>query len=182
MEQEHDLQATTGGYLDDDYGARSGSIDRILREQQVRLGVNITLLEQRYQMLPSPGRFQGLRERHRPPTRTRQRGESNVNDTLRNLVAQHLSLLGRIQLLIAQGPDGQQGALILTEVAHNHEEMAWMLTALFHEELSVHALVPLPVIAHVATTKSPSEATWENEGGATRSSAASGSAGTGRVA
>jgi len=165
MEQEHELHAATGGYLGEDHGARSGSIDRILLEQQVRLGVNITLLEQRYEMLPSPARFQALKEKHRPPAKARHVGEAGVNDSLRDLVAQHLSLLERIQLLMAQGPDGQRGALILAEIAHNHEEMAWMLTALLHEDLSAYDLVHSPVIA-AAKSPGPSEANWENEGGA----------------
>jgi hypothetical protein len=72
---------------------------------------------------------------------------------------------------------GQQGALILTEVAHNHEEMAWMLTALLHEDLSVHDFVPVPIIATKASIKTRAEATWENEGGAPRSSPAPGAPG-----
>lgn len=84
------------------------------------------------------------------------------------LVAQHQNLMAEIDPIIAQNPDGQRGKLILTEVARNHEEMAWMLLALLNED-SVHArgLQAIPAEIEVASP----EGNWENEGGASASQA-----------
>src|SRR4051812_34145327 len=57
MEQERDLQTSTTGYLGVDNGIHAVAIDRMLRNQGERLEGNITLLEQRYEMLPQPSRF-----------------------------------------------------------------------------------------------------------------------------
>ena len=169
MEQERDLQASTLGCVGAETGPRSTDVDRILRHQETQLGANIALLGQRYEMLPSPGRFRALQGKARPPAR-RVAGAADDDDPLRALIAQHVGLLGNIDVLIAQRPDGQRGELILNEVARNHEEMAWMLTALIKEDESVRDRLPSPVIAAAAPAPTPgtTEGNWENEGGAAR--------------
>ena len=62
MEQEHDLQSSTQGYLGAARGPHSNALDRILRNQQVRLGANLALLEKRYEMCRTPRAFQAPRK------------------------------------------------------------------------------------------------------------------------
>ncbi len=169
MEREQDIRSSTTERLGVDNGPKSAAIDRILRHQQLQLGANIALLEQRYEMLPHPTRFATLPATHGRLSHAR--GAAVAPDAaslLPNLVAQHISLLRAIEALITQRPDGQRGELILTEIARNHEEMAWMLTALINEDDSVRDLVPIPVTASLpaAPKAEASEADWENEGGA----------------
>src|ERR1043166_6123044 len=147
MEQEQKIQSFTEEYIGADNGPHSAAIDRILRQQQTRLGANIALLEQRYEMLP-PARIQTRHAKH-PPLSYARRIMATPDDSgvLQKLVAQHLDLIRNIETLIDQRPDGQRGTLILAEIARNHEDMAWMLTALLKEEDSVRDLVPIPVTA-----------------------------------
>jgi DNA-binding ferritin-like protein len=173
MEEERNLQSSTEGYLAAVNGPHAIALDRILRNQQLRLDDNIGLLEERYEMLPHPARFQALRGRLFPLTNSRRVATpSESNDLLPNLVAQHLTLLANVATLIAHSSQGGQGQYILTEVARNHEEMAWMLTALLKEDQSVRERVSVPVTAAVATAPTPgtTEGNWENEGGAPRAS------------
>lgn len=164
MEREYDLQALTRNYVGTASGPHAAAIDRILRVQQEKLGANIALLGERYETLPHPVRFDALR---RHPAIARTSAEAEPLCALPALVAQHLGMLGNINTLIAQREDGERGELILTEVARNHEEMAWMLTALLKEDESVRDRLPLPVTA-TAPAAGSSEAGWENEGGAPR--------------
>lgn len=168
MEQERDIQSSTQQYLGADRGSRSAPVDHILGLQGARLGANIALLEERYEMLPSPIRFHSLREtRTRVAARREVSTVADVRTMLSSLVAQHLNLLRKIDALITQRPDGQRGELILSEVARNHEEMASTLTALINSDDMVRDLVPIPTIARRSASAQPaSEARWENEGGA----------------
>lgn len=169
IEKEHELQAATGGYLDEANGSRSATVARMLRHQQMRLGANIALLEQRYETLPHPARFQAWQGKHSRLTTAQHVARTETNCVLPSLVAQHLSLLGDIHALITRGPDGQRGELILNEVGRNHEEMARMLTAFLKEHVAVHDLEPIPVTAvSPAIPHSTSETDWENEGGGPR--------------
>lgn len=169
MEQERDIQSSTQQYLGADRGSRSTPVNRVLGLQEARLGANIALLEERYEMLPNPGRFHTLRETGlRAAARHEASTHRDVRTMLSSLIAQHRDLLRKIDALITQRPDGQRGELILGQVARNHEEMAWTLTALINSEDMVRDLVPIPIIARApATAQPPSEARWENEGGAT---------------
>ena len=170
MEQENDLQSSTGGYFGPEDGLEVNAIDQVLRDQQVRLGTNISLLERRYETLPHPVRFQALRTRLRPPAKARRVSERpDVLALLRELVAQHLRLLDSIDVLIAHDAGGLRGGHLLAEMARNHEDMAAMLTVLLKEVLSVRDLVPTPVVAEAAVSvPGPAEISWENEGGAPR--------------
>jgi hypothetical protein len=171
MEQERDIQAATGAQLGTDHSPQSAAIDRILRDQQAQLGANIALLEQRYETLPQPERFQAL-----PPEEIRlshsPRPAGATMDRavfLPNLIEQHLNLLRHIEALIARRPDGQRGEIILAEIARNHEDMAWMLTALIKEDEFVRDSIAMPTIARgPGAALAPSEANWENEGGASQ--------------
>jgi hypothetical protein len=164
LEQESDLQASTEGYLGTVDGPHSAATDRILRDQQIRLGANVSLLEQRYDMLPASARFRGLRGRLRPPAKARRVTMESI-DALRHLVAEHLGLMENLELLM-----GKRGEHLLAEVAHNHEEMAWMLTALLKEDQSVRDQVAIPMVARrpVPAPLTATEGNWENEGGALR--------------
>lgn len=66
MEQEHDLLSAT----EESQGAvdppLADSMDRMLSDQHARLGANIALLEQRFEMLPTPERFHVLNRTRRP--------------------------------------------------------------------------------------------------------------------
>jgi hypothetical protein len=172
MEQEEDIQSSTEGYVGGDNGPNSAAIDRILRHQGTRLGANIALLEQRYEMLPHPARFQTLHGKHARLSNARHTAAADDLGVLPSLVAKHLDLLRKIETLMSRRPDGQRGELILAEIARNHEEMAWMLTALIKEDESVRDFVPTPVIASAPASPklSTSEANWENEGGASGAS------------
>ena len=171
MEQERDIQSSTDGYLGVSHGPRSTAINRILGHQQTQLGANIALLEERYEMLPHPVRFQVLREKRIHLTHARRAAALEDGGVfLPALVAQHLNLLRNIDALITQRPDGQRGELILAEIARNHEEMAWVLTALIKEEDAVRDLISAPITASTSPVAKPSssEMNWENEGGAPR--------------
>jgi hypothetical protein len=174
MEQEHDLQSSTEGYLGAENGPHSNAIDRILRNQQLRLGDNIGLLEDRYEMLPHPARFHVLRGRPSPLTKSRRATVAPESaGVLPNLVAQHLNVLGKLTTLIAHSSHGDHGELILNEVARNHEEMAWRLTALLKEDESAREREHIPVVAAATgPTVGTAEGTWENKGGAPSSSPA----------
>jgi hypothetical protein len=143
----------------------SRELDRILRHQYSRLGANIALLEQRYEALPNPERFVNWHDRSRPPAKPR-RIQGNETELLSGLIARHTSLLTDIEALIGCAPDGQRGELILTEVSRNHEEMAWMLTALIKEDESVARIVASDLDGQVAPgSTSQAQETWDNEGG-----------------
>lgn len=173
MEQESDLQFSTERFLGIDRGPHAEDLDRILRDQQTRLDANVTLLEKSYAMLPCPTRFRALHGRLRPPATARRVAPAPaILDLLRNLVAQHLGLLGNLDQLIAQHRAGPGDPLLLSEVAHNHEVMAWILTALIKEDESTRDSLPVLVTATAEALPVPApsktESIWENEGGAIR--------------
>jgi hypothetical protein len=165
MEQERELQTSTTGYVGADKGIHAIAIDRILRNQGVRLQANITLLGQRYETLPHPLRFQALQGAHRPLTKRRRvADEDDGSQMLPSLVAQHLEVLEKIVALIARHSDGQRGEMILEAIERNHEDMIWMLKALMNEDESVRDSIATPTIA-LNNRLSAGEANWENEGG-----------------
>lgn len=167
-EQEEDAQSSTKGYLGFDRGPNSAAIDRVLLHHGTRLGANVGLLEQRYRMLPHPDRFQSLDKTHprlSTPSRT---ATATAGGLLPHLVGLHLNLLRKIEALVDQHSDGPRGEVLLAQIARSHEEMAWVLLALLKEGESVRDSVPFPVIAG-APQLAPSEARWENEGGAAAS-------------
>lgn len=168
LEKEHELRSATEGYLAEATGPHSTDLDRILRQQQTRIGANIALLEQRYEMLPHAKRFQALHGVHFSPTRARPTAEPENGGTLPNLVAQHRSLIGNLDALIIRDSDGQRGELILTAIGRNHEDMAGVLTALLRADDPARDRVTVPVVAAVGPTPGTTEGSWENEGGASR--------------
>lgn len=163
--KEHDLRSATEESFGQMSGAHSVDLDSILHHQHSRLGANIALLEQRYEALPNPERFVNWHDRKRPPAQARHTpGEAEL---LPNLVAQHTLLLADIDALIDCAPDGQRGELILAEVSRSHEEMAWVLTALWKEDNSTKR------ITHDRNSKDSggsgfAQQNWENEGGPVR--------------
>jgi hypothetical protein len=146
LKEERALQAATEKYLGADHGLHASAMDRILRDQYTRLGANIAILEQRYKTEPAASRDRAL-QASRPPAS----GSGNCaiepakHGWLRELAVQHQTLLASVERLLADGSDGQRGALILTEVVHNHEEMAWMLTALLRDGLGTCDIVPISI-------------------------------------
>jgi hypothetical protein len=163
IEKEYDLLTATEGSFDHVTGGHAAEIDRILHHQQSRLGANIALLEQRYEALPNPERFKSWGHRGRPtvaPRRTRY----DETDLLPDLIALHTALLGDIEALIVRASDGQRGELILTEVSRNHEEMAWMLTALLKEDES-GARLPDDAVGAAPNSTLQAQENWDNEGG-----------------
>lgn len=170
MEKEHTLQASTEESLGTVEGPHSTSVDRILRNQRLRLDENVGLLEDRYELLPHPARFRALQGKL--PSLAKSVRDSTAHETtgaLSNLVAQHVEVRENIATLIALSPHGQHGELNLNVMAHNHEEMAWMLTALLKEDAWARDMVPTHLTAGVTSERKTSEASWENEGGATSS-------------
>ncbi len=172
MEQEHDLQNLTHQYLGTVNGRDSGIINRILCTQQVTLGANIALLEQRYELLPHAERFHVSHGRlaATDPAADRPSGRTSM-ELLPDLVAHHIDLLRKIDALVARGSNGQRGELILTEVARNHEQMACTLTALLKGDDKMHDGSAETAVAPVATTSPAAiaaNAAWENEGGPVR--------------
>jgi hypothetical protein len=162
IEKEYELQSATEGSFGQVSGEHPIELDRILRDQHSRVGANIALLEQRYERPPSPTCFVNWQDRSRPfitPGHAR-RAETEL---LPGLIALHTKLLSDIEALIDCAPDGQRGELILTAISRNHEEMAWMLTALLREDETV---VPFPdnVASHEKGSSSAEES-WDNEGG-----------------
>jgi hypothetical protein len=155
MKRERALQAATEMFLGADHGLHSSAIDRILREQYTRLGANIAILEQRYETEPATSRDRAL-QASRPPAAVggNRAIERAKHGGLRELAVQHQSLLASVERLLADGSDGQRGALILTEVAHNHEEMAWMLTALLRDGLGTCDVLPISIDATLGGTGS----------------------------
>jgi hypothetical protein len=168
IEKEHDLQAATEGSFGHVSGHRSTDVDRILRRQHSRLGANIALLEQRYEALPNPERFVNWHDRGRPPAKP-QRTQCDATELFPDLIAQHTRLLADIDALIGCAPDGQRGELILTEVSRNHEEMAWLLTALLKEN-ETFARLANERGADSSGGMSRAQENWDNEGGASRAS------------
>lgn len=164
MEQEVNIQSSTEKCLDARTGPHSAALGRILRHQGRRLGANIALLEQRYEMLPHPARFQTLHAPHGRLSLVHEAPVADAGDVLPSLIAQHLALLRKIETLISQRPDGQRGELILAEIARNHEEMAWMLTALLTEDTTAARRVADGGERAARGVKQAEEA-WDNEGG-----------------
>jgi hypothetical protein len=93
--------------------------------------------------------------------------QSDEAQLLPELVAQHTRLLTDIDALIGCAPDGQRGELILTEVSRNHEEMAWMLTALLKDDESAGRIASEPGSERTAESIRAQE-NWDNEGGPVR--------------
>lgn len=167
MDQEEDIQSATHRCLGSDHGPNTVAIDRVLQDQGMRLGANIALLEQRYELLPHPSRFQALQTKHDGLSSAGRTTTGMSEALLPTLAGLHLKLLQKIETLIAHRPDGQRGELILTEIARNHEEMAGALIALLKDTDAVHDRIASPVIASAApaVALSKSESNWENEGG-----------------
>lgn len=162
IEKEHDLQSAIERSFGQTGGEHSADLDRILHHQHSRLGANIALLEQRYEALPKPERFANWHDRGWPPAKGRDASDEAA--LLPELVAQHTGLLSDIEALIGCAPDGQRGELILTEVGRSHEEMAWMLTALLHDDESAQRM------ADDRRSEGPggtdlAQDNWDNEGG-----------------
>lgn len=127
LARERDLQDATDAYLRVEDSTRAPSLRHVLLDQSSQLGGNIALLEQRYDALPHPGRVRG--SGGRLANRVWPAPEAHI-DPLCPLIVRHRDLLADIAALITDRADGQRGALILTEVARSHEEMAGRLTSL----------------------------------------------------
>ena len=162
MEQEHDLQSSTGGYRGEGNGHLSATIARVLSKQQVALGANIALLEQRCELLPQAAQVLALHGRHSPLTKARHRAPApEHNSLLRNLIARHLDVMEDIDTLITEGSNGLGGELILREISRNHEDMAGMLSALLKEDESVRERPAITGMGAAGTKAGQGE----NEGG-----------------
>lgn len=172
IEKEHDLQSATEESFGHVRGHRTTEIDRILHHQHSRVGANIALLEQRYEALPKPERFVNWCDRTRAPAKPRhtQRDKTTL---LPDLIARHTSLLADIDALIGCAPDGQRGELILTEIGRNHEEMAWMLTALLKEDETL-ARFANDGVGQASRSTAQAQENWDNEGGPVRIEAPTG--------
>lgn len=167
IEKEHALQTATEGSLGHVNGQHATELNRILRHQHSRLGANIALLEQRYEALPNPDRFVNWNDRRHPPITARRKASGDEIDLLPDLIARHAGLLADIEALISCAPDGQRGELILTEVSRNHDEMAWMLTALMKDDESVKRIAHDTGGDAACETRGAQE-NWDNEGGPVR--------------
>jgi hypothetical protein len=163
IEKERELRTATEDPFGQVRGHHSAEIDRILHHQHSRLGANIALLEQRYEALPNPERFVNWNDRSRPPGKPR-RTQRDETKLLPDLIARHTNLLADIEALIGCAPDGQRRELILTEVSRNHEEMAWMLTALLKEDETV-ARFSANTGDQITDSTRQAQENWDNEGG-----------------
>lgn len=166
IEREEDLRTATEGSFGQASGHHSADLDRILHHQHSRLGANIAMLERRYEDLPKPERFVKWHDAGRPPAKPRHtaRDESEV---LPDLIARHTRLLRDIEALIGCRADGQRGERLLAEVSRNHEEMAWMLTALLNDDDSARRTSLDPSIESSDGSRRAQE-NWDNEGGPAR--------------
>jgi hypothetical protein len=165
IEKEHALQNATEGSLGHRVGQHATELDRILRHQHSRLGANIALLEQRYEALPNAERFSSWSDRRHPPATPRREEDRDEIDLLPDLIARHTRLLADIEALIGCAPDGQRGELILAEVRRNHEEMAWMLTALLKDDESAKRIAHDNSGDALRETRGAQQ-NWDNDGGA----------------
>jgi hypothetical protein len=157
LEQERDLLSATDSFLNGRNGQVSARLHALLREQQAQLGAKIVLLKQRYQM---PVRAITADSAQAPNESARAELAPENQGSLSVLIAQHRTVLGTVASLIMRGHDGLRGNLILKEVASTHEEMATQLSDLLAENPDLaDAIVPI-------APPTPSEARWENEGGA----------------
>lgn len=170
IDHERTLEASTEASLLALDQTSSTALRRILGDQRNQLGTNIALLEQRYQALPHPERFQALRLLGTLPKGARHNAATSAADPLPPLIAQHRTLLGNIASLMARRADGQRGELILAEVARRHEAMTWTLIALGEPTDAARDTLPVRVFAGApsAFSSSAEEGNWENEGGASR--------------
>src|SRR4051812_23893277 len=57
IERERELQSLVATCIDQKGSGQHTSLDSLLREHREQLGAIIALLEQRYELLPVPGRF-----------------------------------------------------------------------------------------------------------------------------
>ncbi len=172
LEREHHLQSSTDGYLDSLKGPHASVIDRILRNQHLRLGDNIALLEQRYERSPAHPAFAAAGPAPiRLARAKRPNGEADSIGQLPLLVAQHQRAIETIDRLIAQATEGQR-ELILAQVARNHREMAAILIELLRAGESASDAPPQPVLAAVRSTPGIAVGSWQNDGGAFRPSPA----------
>lgn len=165
IEKEHDLQTAIEGSVGQVSGAHAVEIDRILRHHHAQLSANIALLAQRYEALPSPERFVSWTSRRHSLEAPRPPGHYDEIELLPELISRHNSLLASIEALIGCGHDGQRGELILSEISRNHEEMAWMLTALLKEDATAMR-TPGEGGESASPTLDPAESRWVTEGGA----------------
>jgi hypothetical protein len=164
LQQEHELRRNTLAEIDDVARPASPACDELLRTQESRLDVNITLLEQRYETLPKADRFHSVDDRPAARTSVRSaiRGRKR-RGRLPDLVRRHLTALRALETLIQHSLIGQRAELILTAVAQSHEEMA---SALMVEIKRDHVG---DRDFHQIVASAPSVAAamaWENEGGA----------------
>jgi hypothetical protein len=169
MEMEQAMRSSTEAELGRDNGPKSTAIDRILGQQLMLLDANLALLAQRYEMLPNPARFASVPGAPDPlaPSGT-DAASDGAAGWMASLVAEHLNLGRAVEALIIRRPDGQRGELILAEIARNHSEMAWMLTALLNEDAGVdRPLVPRAASDQPRPDPAGGEVDWENEGGPT---------------
>ncbi|MDO8541537.1 MAG: hypothetical protein Q7S40_13945 [Opitutaceae bacterium] len=169
LEQERDLHSSTERYQRGPDGPHSAATDSLLCDQQLRLRANIALLEQRYELLPHPTRFEAWRGKA-APLPADQGGDEKGTKSLPALIAGHRKVLKNITTLIEQRPDGQRGELIMAEVARHHVQMAGTLTALLGNDDAAHNVDVNPIVAQASAPATPGTnvSRWENEGGAAR--------------
>lgn len=144
-------------------GPRAKDLVRILDGQQTQLSTGIAALDRRCDELPHAERFHRLEWRHPAPDQTRRSPATGpAVHGLEGLAAMHLELAANIREVMEHHLK-EQAEPALEGVARDHEEMAWVLSALTHEgEFVEGGFAPDPVRPPNQTT---GESRWENEGG-----------------
>jgi hypothetical protein len=165
IEKERSLQRTTGGALRELSGRHATEIGRMLRQHEVRLGANIALLEERFEMLPHPARFVPWGHPS-VSSGTRQLESAAGAAPLPMLASRHAALLADVDALLAGLPGGGRAEAALTEVRRSHEEMGWVLTAFVNED-ATQARLP-DESRRGPSDPGSAEQAWDNEGGAAR--------------
>jgi hypothetical protein len=166
IQQEYALQRALEHNRVATVGSRAADTVRILEYQQTRTSAGIALLDSECAKLPHAARFQPRAWRGSPPANSGGNSAVVSDETgLVALVTLHLELKDSIERLVAHpASSGVASRDLLHIVARDHEEMAWMLTALLN--------AGQPPSDEAARRHAPAETVtnradrWENEGGA----------------
>jgi hypothetical protein len=164
LQQEHALLASLQRNPPLTSGAHAADLARIVTGQRTRVTETVLLLEARCRMFPQPTRFAGTpfdlpagEDAHEPAP--------DGDDALAQLVDRHTTLARELGALDELRSGWDPATPLLREAARNHEEMAWMLLALIHENATAGDWSGPTNPPDVPTRVTPPEADWENEGG-----------------
>lgn len=157
FEKEERLRSAVCDRIGEAHGGHGSDLRRILRRHQKLLEANQTLLRRRCDELPCGSRFGALRNPH--PHWPLARGSDPLEErsALGDLVARHASLIGDIEALVSRAAGRERAEPLLVEMEQNHEDMAWMLTALINEDDDA--------LLDAQGDLSAEEERWETEGG-----------------